>query len=690
MIYTCRQFPSDLLEQYPILKRPQGKRVGKNKRRYLSAVCAFDIETTRISEDYSFMYIWQLQIGLNTTIIGRNWHEFDIAIKRLIAGLPEDVYLVFWVHNLSFEFAFLRGIYKFSEDEIFAVESRRPLRLDMHQHIEFRCSYLHTNMRLEMFLKKMGVPHLKTTLDYSKKRYPWTPLSEEELEYCVNDVRGLVEALMIEMSHDGDDLYTIPATSTGYVRRDVKRALQKICYTKIKPILPDIETYHLLREAFRGGDCHGNRFYTGQVIDGVLSRDRVSSYPDVQMNGLFPIGPFRKAEEPSLELMEKLIHIRQRAVLARLEFFGIRLRHPYAEGCPYISSDKCRKLGELHKDNGRILSASHIEITVTEIDYEIIAEQYEWDRIIVRNLEYSRKGPLPEELKGVIREYFRLKTELPKSDPLREKSKNKLNAIYGMSSQNPVKRNIIYKPDPWYDPDLKRVRPPGFYEDDSVSDEELLEKANKRAFFPYQWGVWTTALARKELFLGRKNVTDQGGIFLYCDTDSVKYLEPEGVHVEWDSYNAERMRLSMESGASAVDPKGERQYMGIFGPDDGYPACFAMRGAKKYAVEHDGEIEVTVSGVNKKLGGPELEKLGGLKVFAKSGEVIFRDAGGVKLKYNDQGYFMTKAEGRRIKIRPCVTISEKEYTMSDTDEYSDLMLTLSELRSYMWDVYGIR
>ena len=63
---------------------------------------------------------------------------------------------------------------------------------------EFRCSYLHSNMSLEVFLEKMGVEDLKQSgeeFDYSKIRYPWTPLSDQEMKYIVNDVKGLVEAL---------------------------------------------------------------------------------------------------------------------------------------------------------------------------------------------------------------------------------------------------------------------------------------------------------------------------------------------------------------------------------------------------------------------------------------------------------------------------------------------------------------
>jgi hypothetical protein len=81
-------------------------------------------------------------------------------------------------------------------------------------------------MSLEAFTSKMGVEDAKLDdFDYEKIRYPWTELTEREMLYCINDVRGLVQALKKEMQLDGDTLYTIPLTSTGYVRRDCKKAM---------------------------------------------------------------------------------------------------------------------------------------------------------------------------------------------------------------------------------------------------------------------------------------------------------------------------------------------------------------------------------------------------------------------------------------------------------------------------------
>jgi hypothetical protein len=165
--------------------------------------------------------------------------------------------MVVFVHNLSYEFQFLKSI--IPVDEVFAMDKRKILYFRSGK-LEFRCSYLLTNQSLSRFLKSMKVKDQKLTdFDYSKQRYPWTAMTEEEIHYCVNDVKGLTQAIIKKMKLDHDDLYTIPRTSTGYSRRLSKQRLSK--HIKwIRRILPDLEVFRALRDEFRGGDTHAHRF----------------------------------------------------------------------------------------------------------------------------------------------------------------------------------------------------------------------------------------------------------------------------------------------------------------------------------------------------------------------------------------------------------------------------------------------
>ena len=94
------------------------------------------------------------------------------------------------------------------------------------------------------------------------------------------------------MNRDGDNLYTLPLTSTGYARRDAKAAMRSVSREYIHNQVPSYEIYTLLREAFRGGNTHASRYYSNKIIDNVQSVDISSCYPDSICNDLFPVSKF--------------------------------------------------------------------------------------------------------------------------------------------------------------------------------------------------------------------------------------------------------------------------------------------------------------------------------------------------------------------------------------------------------------
>ena len=694
MVVKCADFqPEIFFQKCPLLKNRRGNPAGK-KRHYIGITTAFDIETTLIDDiQQSVMYIWQWQFGEDYTVIGRTWDEFLTLQKRVKACLPDDRWLVVYVHNLSYEFQFLKGIYQFVPDEVFAVASRKVVKCDMHGCFEFRCSYKLTNMSLKQFTSRMRVAHQKLSgedFDYTVKRYPWTPIEGEELEYCVNDVLGLVEAVNALMARDGDTLQTIPLTSTGYVRRNAKRAMREgIHHNFVYSILPDYETYKALREAFRGGNTHANRYYTGDIVENVHSADRSSSYPAVMCNCEFPMTQFIPIMKSDLnrDYIARCITIRHKALLLRVGIKNLRLRDPYW-GCPYLSKDKCRHIRKAvdTEDNGRILEAEYLETTITDIDLKIIMEEYSGEIIFLQGW-YASYKKLPESLVNEVIKYYRDKTELKGvkgQEIFYDKAKALLNSLYGMMAQDPVKHNLIFRQCGDWD------------EDTTKTDEELLGKSNEKAFLAYQWGVWVTAHSRDALERGIRIVHETPGAdFVYCDTDSVKYTGT----VNWDGYNADRVRECLLSGAFATDPSGVTHYMGVFETEDNPDTGVAYRyfktlGAKKYAyVEKEGEgVHCTIAGVNKKKGGKELDKHGGLSAFTEdyneTGKgFVFKEAGGTQAIYNDTPPMdHVVIEGRTLPVTANVAILPSEYTLGITGEYERI---IKYAKNYLYNPYII-
>ena len=666
---TVETYDYSVVGKASLQKRRRGNPARrKNPEKYKDLFCAFDIETTNdLSINQAYMYIWQFQIE-DQTIIGRTWDSFLEFMELLKEQLNENEKMMIYVHNLSFEFSFIKGIYEFAPEEVFAIDRRKVLKCSMMEHFEFRCSYLLTNMSLAAFTNKMGVTQKLSgdEFDYSKIRYPWTELTDRELEYCVTDVKALVEALKVYFKIESDNFYTIPYTSTGFVRRDVKRAMRRYNHDELLSLQSDYTIFEILREAFRGGNTHCNRYYAGQILEKVSSYDRVSSYPDVQINDLFPMSPWIREENPTADRVCRIIYKQHRAGIMRVGFTGIRLKDPLW-GCPYIPKHKCRNLSRHDNDNGRILDADYLEISLTDLDFKIIMDEYDFDNITFYDFYHCRYGKLPKPLREEVQNYFKAKTELKNVEGQElyyHMAKAKLNSIYGMSVQSPVKQSIDYIDDQF----IER----------NESEIELLQEHNKRAFLVYAWGIWTTAHARYQLEIAIKKA---GNSFVYCDTDSVKLIDDGSV--SFDDYNEQRKKSSIKNGGVSVDLTGKKYYLGLYDYEGTYK-LFSSMGAKKYCyVDSNDELHITIAGVGKAKGAKELAEHDGIYSF-KEGFTFYK-AGGTESVYNDDPEIKElKVGDNTVKITSNVLIKDSTYTLGITGEYRKIILNPA-----IWiDIFG--
>lgn len=682
------------LSGFGLIEESKKRRRSQNKHRVLNVYSAFDIETSTIwmNDDHSlydvhsFMYVWQFQIE-EYTVKGRTWDEFFDWLKVLRTAieqirqdnnLPVNPLLIGWVHNLAYEWQWLSGLYPFTNDEVFFRDVRKPIYCRMFDTFEFRCSYIQTNMSLSALCKQTGVKQKLSgqKYDYDKVRFPWTELTPFEEEYTTVDVESLVKAMKYRVSRGGDNLQTVPLTSTGYVRRECKEAL-KDHFLDMRELKPGEKEYRLLRKAFRGGNTHANRYYVDKIVDNVFSYDISSSYPTQQLTQLFPVKPFKWLEINHRTAKKRMERVMQfiglgYAVVATYQFKNMRLKN-HREPIPYISLSRCQAMGtddyELILDNGRILEAGYVEISLTEIDLEIVLDQYCFDSIDVLECMVAQKDYLPESYRAVIQDYYNKKTAL-KGDNTEDglymytKSKNMLNAVYGMSATDPVHQDIYYKDGAY------RV---SGYED---FNEDELQKLLKNASFPYQWGVYTTALARRQLQMAIKLCGDR---IVYCDTDSVKVIGD----IDISKLNDKLMKRAIQSKAYADDMKGKRHYIGVF-EFDGHYDQFITQGAKRYAYMSDGHMGITVAGVSKKINEETglsfaVEELKTLDRFRVG--MTWRKAGGTISVYNDGDNFTytDPATGKTIQITKNVAIVPSTYVMTYSKDYR---LLLNEIQLY--------
>lgn len=635
---------------------------GKDPCVYLELSSAFDIETTNMDElrPWAYMYHWQVCIEKDVCF-GRRWEEFLTFLDRLRERLylANNRRLVIWVHNLPFEFQFMRFFLDVQSG--FFRDERKPLKVVING-FEFRDSYALSNMSLSKFCENTpGVVHYKIvdTYDYSKLRTPDTPMTPTEEAYCYNDVRGLCECITEYRKHD--KLASMPMTSTGYVRRDFRHAMKTRELRKmfLDTALND-ELYTWLKNAFRGGNTHANVWWVGEECRGAASRDIASSYPFQMMVRPMPMYKFFRI--PGSDVRDYIAEGKY-AVLTHVVYTNIK----YVGVCgnPYISIAQCKHKKGVTNDNGRVLEAEHIELYLTDIDFRIIEHDYVYEDCYIDRSWASKYGQLPKEFKETLLGYYIGKTQL-KGIPEKEyeygKAKNRLNAAYGMTVTAIDKSNWTYK-DGEYVEDLEPLgmRLDRFYR-------------SRNSFLPYQWGIWIVSWARWQL---SEMLWKVGKDVLYCDTDSIKYL---GDHTaDFEEENKKLRAMAEEAGAYADDSKGSRRYMGIWEPDGEYET-FKTLGAKKYCYRKPGEKEIysTIAGVSKKVGHEYFTKHG-FDAF-KVGTTIPK-SGHLVAYYNDTKPKTVTVEGCTFTTASNIALLDGDYTIGQTAEYLDLLEKALEQKS---------
>lgn len=583
--------------------------VRDNKRvEYYNVPAGFDIEVSSFYQGEKkpenkrgIMYIWQFGI-FNLVTTGRTWKEFEVLISMVqkILSLDENRRLVVYVHNLPYEFQFIRK--HFDWEEVFILTERKPVYATTGG-IEFRCSLKLAGGKalanVAKDLQKYKVEKAVGNLDYEQTRTPLTPLTEKELLYCENDIRVILCYIQEKIEQDGD-ITKIPLTNTGYVRNYCR----KECYSRWKPYRKVMESltleadeYSQLKRAFQGGFTHANAHYVGKVLDKVGSHDFTSSYPAVMVLEKFPMA---KAEYISngineSELMELLI---TRCCLFDIEIWGLmpKLFHEHP-----ISRYKCPVCENAIVDNGRIVMAEHIITTITEQDFFVYTEFYTWDRIEIKNLRTYQKNYLPKNFVQSVLNLYEKKTVL--KDVEGEEinymiSKNMANAAYGMMVTDPIRDELMYSDDTFY------TIPK------NIAEGIDRYNTNIRRFLFYPWGVWVTAYARANLFSG---IIEMGGDYVYSDTDSIKSTNTERHEDYFNSYNAQILqKIEVVSQYHNLDKspfapytkKGKQKIIGVW-DDEGVYDKFKTLGAKRYLTmkgvqSTEPKYMITLAGSNKK------------------------------------------------------------------------------------------
>ena len=539
------------------------------------------------------MYIWQFSIN-ETVYYGRTWEEFRAFLDRVESNCDLKKYI--FVHNLSFEFQFFSSQFKIKS--VMSRKSRKVMSAKLLDYnIEFRCTYYMSNVSLAYLPKlfNLNVQKMVGDLDYTKLRTPATKMTKTELGYCEHDCLVVYEYIKMELVKY-KSVNRIPMTSTGKVRKELQSLVMRDYeYRRITRgsinIKPSV--YNMLVDAFAGGYTHANYMYTDEVIPNVDSYDETSAYPYVMVTSKFPMSEFKECHIKTVDDM-----IKKYAYLLKVTFHNLKCKY-YNN---FISASKCENIVGALFDNGRIVSAKEVTITLTDIDFRFLLDVYDIESYEINESYYAIYKYLPKKFINFILEKYVNKTKF-KNVKGKEldyvKEKNKFNSLYGMTVTNMIRDEVNFDNiTGWSESELT----------DSLIFDKLLEEKEK-AFLSFSWGVWVTAYARDNLL---RRMIQLDPYVVYSDTDSLKCAQGYNRKV-FDEYNqsvikkikkvSSTLNIPFENYAPE-DSKGVRHLLGIFecetsaGRKYTYDR-FITQGAKKYCVEIDGQIEITVSGVPK-------------------------------------------------------------------------------------------
>ena len=572
------------------------KRSGRAQTKDTWNDCIIMLDTETSKEEpgtvcKNYVVAWTISIrafGENVvTLYGSRPSEVVTCINNIIMNLRGDNTIIY-VHNLSYDWVFLRKFFMAAwgtPEHQLNTKSHYPIFIIFQNGVMLRDSLILAQRSLDKWAKDLDVQHQKAVgaWVYDEIRQQGNRFTPDEKTYIEHDTLAGVECIDKTMQVLNKRIYSMPYTATGIPREEVrKRAGKNRGRELFKKIVPDYDTQKFLEDVFHGGYTHNNRHYCEHVVrDLVEAYDEASAYPYVMCAYKFPMERFTPMPPCSPEF---ILSNPDYAYIFTLILIKPRLKTDNIS-MPALQRSKAVKTINVVEDNGRILCAEYVEIRLNEVDLSVIMQQYDFQKALCVDVRFAYKDYLPRWFTDYVYQCFVGKTQLKGGDPVQYSiAKAKLNSLYGMCVQRPVKVMI------------EENYETGDYETAEDQDErELYQKYvdSPRSVLPYQWGVWVTSYAFANLF----TIGSYAGVWIYSDTDSCYGMEWDKAGLE--AYNESCKARLRERGYGAVEHNGREYWLGICELDGQYKEFISV-GAKRYAVRMLNDIlKITVAGVPK-------------------------------------------------------------------------------------------
>ena len=638
--------------------------------KYATKYICLDTETSHDSNERGWVYQWAAKLS-GLYVYGRKPSEIIDFMTKVAEhyGLGAQKKIILYIHNASYDLQYLKLFLRQYDPtaEFLAIDSHSIIQCDV-LGFKIICSYKLTNLSLAVLAEKYAETYDKAVgeIDYSLVRYQDQELTASDWFYMFSDVAAQDDGIKGYLKMQGYRYaFKAPITSTGFVRANCRKASKadEDWRQEFQDSRLDLEQYNLCRQAFMGGVCIASFKYSNTTLrgDNLRHKDFCSSYPARQILDYMPVGkPNWYGDVESVDELEELCN--EYCCVFVLTLDNVHIKKGVTAPC--IPSSKCIHLENELKLNGKVVSADTLTIIVCELDYKWIKRQYDYDEAIgVDKMLIFERGEAPEWLKKEVFTYFKYKCTLADSDILRVKSKNMLNSIYGMTA-TAILREIFKMSDDYI------ITPEKKSDDDKRAALNKYYKSYNN-FMPYQLAIWTTAHARDALY----TMIEAAGYdnFLYCDTDSVFYIETPENKKRMEKYQSQCRQRAINGGGFVGD-----KFLGE--PTDEPPLrAFRAIHSKCYAMEEwnkktgQFELNVVIAGIPKgatkwingepvfKTNAEELGSIDNLK-----DDFVFKHCGGTRCVYVERPISVEIINGHEIELSSSAVIENISKEISDT------------------------
>lgn len=492
-----------------------------------------DFETTTMEEDCRVWASCLMDIETQGVLqLSNNIHDTMMFLKE--QSKLETVELYY--HNLKFDGEFILSwllINNFNYDEKLQSENTfrtlitdtgifYQLEIKFHKQrrtkkVVIKDSLKIIPLKVEQMAKAFGLKTLKGKIDYNKFREIGHELTQEEIDYIVDDCK-IVSICLKEMFEQGLEKMTIASNALTHFKKLLGGNGK---FRGLFPVL-SVEDDAYIRKAYKGGYTYVNPKFKNRWLEiNGCTYDVNSLYPSVMHSCsrcLLPYAMpiFFKGEYPKNELYPLYI------IRFKCKF---KLKKGYV---PIVQLKGNSRFVGRETEYLESSGVERVELTMTNVDFETFQKHYNITRLEFLD-GYMFKAKL-----GIFDTYLdywigqKIKAENEGNKGLRQISKLMCNSLYGKFASNivnDVKVPVLREGDVVAHSSKLTLRENG----EDIENNMLLYDDKERELNYTAMACFITAYARRVTHMA---IQENFDVFCYADTDSIHLASESAKNIE--------------------------------------------------------------------------------------------------------------------------------------------------------------